>query len=234
MMRRETTNTIRFVLEELIPPILRDSRAMRWLFRLHWGQLIDDLERFRERIPFVTPEEYKDVYERHPRVQDETDNSAACIERLAAILVGRTVLDVGCGTGFLVQNLSEIKPGHDWTGVDFIVEEGTRNRPADLKFQQANIEALPFADAAFDTVICTHVLEHILDLRRAIAELRRVTAQRLILIVPREREYRFTFNPHLHFFPYKHSFLRYLVPIPARHGIEDIGRDIFYFEDVAR
>lgn len=232
-MRRETTNAIRYVLEELIPPVIRDSRAMRWLFRLHWGRLIDDLESFRARIPFVTAEEYKDVYERHPRVQDETDNSTACIERLAAMLVGKTVLDVGCGTGFLVQNLSQMKPGHDWTGVDFIVEEGTRYRPAHIKFQQAHIEALPFADRTFDTVICTHVLEHILDLRRAIAELRRVTAQRLILIVPREREYRFTFNPHLHFFPYKHSFLRHLVPVPAHHGIEDIGRDIFYFEDVA-
>ena len=232
-MRRETTNAIRYVLEELIPPVIRDSRAMRWLFRLHWGRLIDDLDSFRERIPFVTAEEYKDVYERHPRVQDETDNSTACIERLAAMLVGKTVLDVGCGTGFLVQNLSQMKPGHDWTGVDFIVEEGTRYRPAHIKFQQAHIEALPFADRTFDTVICTHVLEHILDLRRAIAELRRVTAQRLILIVPREREYRFTFNPHLHFFPYKHSFLRHLVPVPAHHEIEDIGRDIFYFEDVA-
>lgn len=231
-MRRETTNAIRYVLEELIPPAIRDSRAMRWLFRLHWGRLIDDLESFRERVPFVTPQQYQDVYERHPRVQDETDNSAACIERLAAMLVGKTVLDVGCGTGFLLQNLAQIRPGHDWTGVDFIVEEGTRNRPSHIKFQQANIEALPFADGAFDTVICTHVLEHILDLRHAIAELRRVTAQRLILIVPREREYRFTFNPHLHFFPYKHSFLRYLVPIPRHYGIEDIGRDIFYFESI--
>ena len=60
-MRRETTNAIRYVLEELIPPVIRDSRAMRWLFRLHWGRLIDDLESFRERIPFVTAEEYKDV-----------------------------------------------------------------------------------------------------------------------------------------------------------------------------
>lgn len=232
-MRRETTNGIRYVLEELIPPAIRDSAAMRWLFRLHWGRLIDDLARFRERIPFVTAHEYKDVYTRHPRVQDETDNSAACIERVAAMLVGSTVLDVGCGTGFLVQKLSEMKAGHDWTGVDFIVEEATRRRPSHLTFQQANIEALPFADRTFDTVICTHVLEHILDLPRALSELRRVTARRLIIVVPREREYRFTFNPHLHFFPYKHSFLRYLIPIPVSHGIEDIGRDIFYFEDRA-
>ena len=32
--------------------------------------------------------------------------------------------------------------------------------------------------------------------------------RRLIIVVPQEREYRFTFNPHLHFFPYPHSFLR--------------------------
>ena len=49
---------------------------------------------------------------------------------------------------------------------------------------------------------------------RRLSELRRVARRRLILVVPQEREYRFTFNPHLHFFPYPHSFLRYLTPVP--------------------
>src|SRR3546814_1993978 len=66
-MRRETTNAIRTVLEEVLPPFVRDSAAMRWLFRRHWGRLVDDLEDFRARIPFVTPEEYRDVYARLPR-----------------------------------------------------------------------------------------------------------------------------------------------------------------------
>src|SRR3546814_8231490 len=70
-MRRETTNAIRTVLEEVLPPFVRDSAAMRWLFRRHWGRLVDDLEDFRARIPFVTPEEYRDVYARLPRVQSE-------------------------------------------------------------------------------------------------------------------------------------------------------------------
>src|SRR3546814_10101756 len=61
-MRRETTNAIRTVLEEVLPPFVRDSAAMRWLFRRHWGHLIDDLEDFRARLPFVTPDEYRDVY----------------------------------------------------------------------------------------------------------------------------------------------------------------------------
>lgn len=56
--------------------------------------------------------------------------------------------------------------------------------------------------------------------------------RRLIIVVPQEREYRFTFNPHLHFFPYPHSFLRYVTPIPAAHVVKSVGRDIYYREDL--
>lgn len=229
-MKRESVNAIRTVLEEVVPPFVRDSAAMRWLFRRHWGPLVDDIERFRERIPFVTPEEYRAIYERMPRVQDETDNSEACLDRILNAVAGTSVLDVGCGTGYLVDWLKARRPGLDLTGLDFIIEEGTRTRHPSIRFVEGPVEALPFQDRHFDTVICTHVLEHILDFRGALSELRRVARQRLILVVPREREYRFTFNPHLHFFPYAHSFLRYLPPVPEEHHIEDVGRDIFYVE----
>lgn len=231
-MKRETVNAIRTVLEEAIPPFIRDSSAMRWLFRRHWGTLVDDIERFRERIPFVTPEEYRAIYQRMPRVQDETDNSEACIQRIVEEVVGETVLDVGCGTGYLLDRLKRQRPDLQLTGTDFIIEQGTRTRHPDIRFVEGHIERLPFDDDAFDTVICTHVLEHILEFRVALAELRRVAAKRLIIVVPQEREYRFTFNPHLHFFPYPHSFLRYLTPIPEQHVIESVGRDIFYCERI--
>ena len=229
-MRRETTNVIRAVLEEALPPMVRDSKPMRWLFRRHWGDLVDDIERFRERIPFVTDREYREIYERMPRIQNETDNSEACLDRIADAIQGETVLDVGCGTGFLLDHLKRARPDLALTGVDFIIEEGTRTRHPDIRFEQANIEKLPVADASFDTVICTHVLEHILEFRQALSELRRVARRRLIIVVPQEREYRFTFNPHLHFFPYPHSFLRYVTPVPRDHELESVGRDIFYAE----
>ena len=81
-------------------------------------------------------------------------------------------------------------------------------------------------------MICTHVLEHILDIRHAIHELRRICARRLVIVVPLEREYRFTFNAHIHFFPYPHSFLRHILPVPANYEIRAIGRDLLYVEEL--
>ena len=57
-MKRETVNFVRYLLEEWIPPALRDSPPMRWLFRAYWGRFVDDLEAFRANIHHVTPEEY--------------------------------------------------------------------------------------------------------------------------------------------------------------------------------
>jgi SAM-dependent methyltransferase len=226
---RETTNRIRFVIEDLLPPLLRDSSLFCWLARRVWGQHIVDLARFRASAPFLSEQEYEALYRAHPRIHAETDNSAACIERVVRDTIGNSVCDVGCGTGFL---LTRVLDGHPEvtraTGVDFVISD-TVSRPG-IRYIEARIEALPFEDNEFDTVICTHVIEHILDYRRAIAELRRVARKRLIIVVPREREAIYSFNPHFNFFPYAHSFLRAMIPVPAEHTCVDIGRDIYYYE----
>ena len=234
-MKRETVNGIRYILEEWIPPALRDSAPMRWLFRRYWGGFVDDLEHFRANIHHVTPAEYADIYRRMPRIQEGTDNSEACIRRLAELVTGASVCDVGCGTGHLIGALAAAAPGvaRAYTGVDFQLEPGIAERHRGVRFLEADVEKLPFSDREIDTVICTHVLEHVLHIDRTIAELRRVTARRLLVIVPLEREYRFTFNPHVHFFPYPHSFLRHIVPVPANARTEVIGRDLLYVEERA-
>jgi ubiquinone/menaquinone biosynthesis C-methylase UbiE len=233
-VKRETVNCIRYLLEEWLPPVLRDSRLMRWLFRAHWGRFVDDLESFRAGVHHVTPEQYADIYRRMPRIQEGTDNSEACIARLGELMLPGSVLDVGCGTGHLLSRLASRRAGdaRAFTGVDFQLESGIRERLPGASFVESPVENLPFADHQFDTVICTHVLEHILRIDRAIAELRRVTRGRLMVVVPLEREYRFTFNPHVHFFPYPHSFLRHIVPVPASARCETLGRDLLYIEDL--
>lgn len=231
-MRRETTNRIRYVLEDIVPAALRDSGLFRAAASMAWGRHVTELARFRERAAFLTDEEYEALYRKHPRVHEETDNSDACIAAITADIAGESAVDVGCGTGALLRRVQQVRPGlKALAGVDFVIDPALTDEG--IEYFAAKVETLPFPDKAFDTVICTHVIEHIVDYRAAIAELRRVARRRLIIVVPREREYRYTFNPHVNFFPYTHSFLRAMMPVPESYHIRQIGRDIYYREDIA-
>ena len=215
-MNRETTNKIRFVLEDVLPAFMRDSRAFKGFASLIWGKHIGDLARFRERAPFLSDEEYEALYKHHPRVHEGTDNSENCLLRMAQDVVGTSICDVGCGTGFTLGRIREARADVSrFVGVDFAIDDA--NALTGIEYFAAKVENLPFKDGEFDTVICTHVIEHVLDYRAAIAELRRITKKRLIIVVPREREYRYTFNPHFNFFPYTHSFLRAMQPRFHQH-----------------
>ena len=229
-MRREATNRIRFVIEDLLPPIVRDSGLFRLAASLAFRG-VETAANFRKRAPFLSEQEYVSFYHDWPHVHAETDNSNLCLERIAAEVVGRSVCDVGCGSGFLIRHIRDHSPGKPQrlAGVDIVVPP--HEDSGGIEFFQGNVERLPFADKEFDTVVCTHVIEHILDYRKALAELRRITARRLIVVVPREREGLYTFNPHFHFFPYTHSFLRAMIPVPERHVCVKLGRDIYYRED---
>ena len=230
-MKRETTNKIRFVLEDILPAFLRDSAAFKGLAGVVWGKHIADLACFRERAPFLSDEEYEALYKHHPRVHSGTDNSEKCLSRMAEDVIGTSVCDVGCGTGFSLGYIRDSRPDVErFVGVDFAIDDA--NALTGIEYFSAKVESLPFKDKEFDTVICTHVIEHILDYRAAIKELRRITKKRLIIVVPREREYKYTFNPHFNFFPYTHSFLRAMQPVPPTYKVEDIKRDIYYYEDI--
>ncbi len=50
----------------------------------------------------------------------------------------------------------------------------------------ADVHALPFKDNAFDVVLCSETLEHVVDFNRAIEELIRVARKALIITVPHE------------------------------------------------
>ena len=156
----------------------------------------------------------------------ETDLNGRCIEKILTSVVGSTVLEVGCGRGFLAGKLSK---EYSVTACDIVVEKNLPEKYKKVKFIEANVQDLPFKKSEFDTVVCTHTLEHVQDVHQALEELRRVTKKRLILVVPNQRPYRYTFNLHLHFFPYKWSLLA-LLGARTDSVLEDLG-DWFYYEN---
>lgn len=98
------------------------------------------------------------------------------------------VLDVGCGTGYLLRRLAERFPGATTlSGVDAApgmvqVAEATATDPR-LSFTVGTAEHLPHADASFDLVVSTTSFDHWHDQRAGVAECARVlrSGGRLVL-----------------------------------------------------
>lgn len=86
------------------------------------------------------------------------------------------ILDVGCGAGFLTNELA--LSGHQVTGVDLSgesLEVAKRfDKTRSVTYQVADAYALPFPDASFDVVSALDFLEHVEDPKRAIQEFSRV------------------------------------------------------------
>lgn len=71
--------------------------------------------------------------------------------------------------------------------VDYVATDLDARRYRHIRqFVEADITKLPFKDAGFDVVLCSHVLEHVPDVLTALRELRRVLAPGgvALLLVP--------------------------------------------------
>jgi SAM-dependent methyltransferase len=88
------------------------------------------------------------------------------------------VLDVGAGPGTYFDLVRERVPhGHLFAGdLSFGMLEQARRHPGAPQVTLLNLDAqnLPFADGTFDVVLANHMLYHVLDVRAALSEIRRV------------------------------------------------------------
>jgi len=95
---------------------------------------------------------------------------------------GDHVLDIGCGPGWFWQDVVPDMPGglhltlaDASDGMVREAEERCKDLPlASFTARQADASAMPFADGSFDVVLAMHMLYHVPDPGRAIAEMYRV------------------------------------------------------------
>jgi ubiquinone/menaquinone biosynthesis C-methylase UbiE len=115
------------------------------------------------------------------------------VAHLQKYLVGRRILDAGCGGGAYVEFLAA--QGLDVTGFDkheMFLKIATRQERRG-QYTQGDVTELDLADKSFDCTYCFDVLEHVDD-GRAMHELARVTRDRVIVAVPREDDTLFRYN----------------------------------------
>jgi ubiquinone/menaquinone biosynthesis C-methylase UbiE len=95
------------------------------------------------------------------------------VETVARYGRGGDVLEVGCGTGLILQRVRGFAARA--VGIDISAGMLARARARGLDVMQGSATALPFADASFDVAYSFKVLAHIQDIRTALAEMARVT-----------------------------------------------------------
>ncbi len=208
-LSRNFTNVFNWMLDNLIPPIIRDSRIFsKPLFWMLFGKKDIYFMNFKKDVILLNEQQiieyYKNLSDMH--IKRETDLNKESVNFILNNIVGQTVLDIASGRGYLAKKIVD-KHNVKVTGIDFIISDELKNYSNPI-FIEGTIEKIPFPDKHFDTVICTHTLEHVIDLQQAISELRRVCKKKLIIILPKQREYKYTFDLHVHFFPYEFSVLK--------------------------
>lgn len=104
--------------------------------------------------------------------QTRTDRPRFLAAQYPVLLTGR-LLDVGCDQAVL---RSLVQPGQ-YVGMDL-------SEQADLRQNLMEEPRLPFADRAFDAVMCSDVLEHLENLHQVFDELVRVTNGHLLVTLP--------------------------------------------------
>jgi len=97
-----------------------------------------------------------------------------------------SLLDVGCGKGFMLHDMAELIPGITLKGVD-ISEYAIENAIEDMKpnVRVANAKDLPFEDNSFDVVISINTVHNLEkdECARALQEIERVSKGKSFITV---------------------------------------------------
>lgn len=152
-------------------------------------RLLQDREAFRrwneEMARRYDPEAYHDHPNRLVRAIERLR-----VRRLLALLdaaPGQRVLEVGCGAGNILAALPDTRR----SGLDlspWLLEKARARLGPAVDLREGWAEALPYADASFDRVYASEVLEHVADPAAVLREMRRVVTPdgRVVVSFPNE------------------------------------------------
>jgi ubiquinone/menaquinone biosynthesis C-methylase UbiE len=137
---------------------------------------------------YLKTEQYKDAsnlnarIEIHRRFSTNPQGWNAWVFDTLEKLPGQArVLELGCGPAYLwAANAGRIPPGWDITLSDLSIgmlataQRSVARVKRLFKFEVVDAQSIPYGDESFDLVITNHMLYHVPDRLRALAEIRRV------------------------------------------------------------
>jgi SAM-dependent methyltransferase len=113
---------------------------------------------------------------------------AVILSRLDILPSTATIIEIGCSTGYMLDDLRQAYPTMRVIGFDLILSGLRKARIAlpHVGVAQADACRLPLPDGCADAVVSINLLEHIPDDRAALGEIRRILrpGAAAILVVP--------------------------------------------------
>ena len=162
-------------------------------------------------------------------------------KKLTTKLTPEAILDVGCASGRMANEVSKIFPKAKIFAVDVYSKAlayGKRNYPH-ISFKKADAHKLPFKKNTFDLVICYEVIEHLVDPLTALREMKRVLKDngraiiamdsgnwlfRIIWFISEKTISRVWRGAHLH--PFKHTELEEVI---KRSGLKIVKKHFSHY-----
>src|SRR6059036_3412223 len=112
-------------------------------------------------------------------------STAQTLAHLPLAFSGR-LLDVGCGTGALLQRLVQARKGGELFGIDPVpamLEEARRKVGDKAALREGRAEQIPFDDGFFNIVVSCNMFHFVREPMVALREMKRVVAPGGLLII---------------------------------------------------
>ncbi|PYY29790.1 class I SAM-dependent methyltransferase [Paenibacillus illinoisensis] len=143
---------------------------------------------------------------------------------LNPVQAGSVILDVGCGGGRAIQNLSRINPKGKICGIDYshqAVTDSIRNNKEKVEqgiveIRQASVSEVPYSKEYFDLITAFQTHYFWPDLEHDISELHRVLKPSGQLMIVSEQ---YKMNYHMKNYESQHDMLHLL----ERSGFRDVS-----------
>tara|TARA_Y100000590_G_scaffold438315_1_gene560990 strand:- start:24 stop:707 length:684 start_codon:yes stop_codon:yes gene_type:complete len=226
-MKREITGSILYYLDLLLPPLIRNSFIFKKIFKN---------ENFKSEIISQDISQIKKYYKPSNNMgislERETDLTKKALNLIISEISNsdyKKICDLGGGNLFLKNEIKK-ELGIDIDVLDFNYSN------IEYGLTEYNLEEkLDFIeDNYYEFSISTHTIEHLLNSKQFLNEMKRITKNEIILVFPKQMPYLYTPDTHINFFPYKFEVEKLFGKIDGKKKkLIDLKYDWIYLEKIS-
>lgn len=141
----------------------------------------------------------------------------------------KSILDVGCGTGHLINLIEKENYNKFISALDYDIPDFIKNNKQYQSFEGDILKNLKvFDNNSFELVICTHVLEHIKNPKLVFRDLRRISSKHLLIVCPLEDNLKWGMNYHINFYKDQSTFGKFVSSIGSMK--EKVLKDSYFIK----